>query len=433
MTSSFLSEAQMPLYDSDNYNNPVNAVGSEQNISQPYDNASFYGDYAGAEAQTEVPPYQPYGAEAFSAQDQSSFGAYGNQTVDYRGGVPMDNNGYPEYGTGENGYVPNYDQAPQGGFDGFPGTGYEENPQFYQPDVPQQDAYNDYAAQQPQEGAYGEEFVQPQASASSSASLDDEWFNNILGVDDNGQAFGGDSGFGFGSADAQAAMPDAQQQAQYTNPGQTSYRPAGSGPNTSGKPTGSGPRTSSSAGRGGSGGGKKMKLNRNGYMFIAFLAILLICLIIVIALIARGCSKKKTNPTDTSVSVESSEESTTETTMPSTQATLPDPSAPIGYFKFSDYTGFRTWWDVFFYVYNEKIDNNNDPRIARILEYNKLDPSTYKGPNSGDQLLLPPPGVLSGEIPITWNAGTGTTADETTAAPAETTAPGEITSTIHIT
>ena len=49
----------MPLYDSDNYNNPVNAVGSEQNVSQPYDNASFYGDYAGAEVQAEaaeVPP-----------------------------------------------------------------------------------------------------------------------------------------------------------------------------------------------------------------------------------------------------------------------------------------------------------------------------------------------------------------------------------------
>ena len=424
---------QMPLYDSDNYNNPVNAVGSEQNISQPYNNASFYGDYAGAEAQTEVPPYQPYGAEAFSTADQSSFGTYGNQTVDMQGGVPMDNNGYPEFGAGENGYVPDYNQAPQGGFDGFPGTGYEENPQFYQPDAPQQDAYTDYSAAQPQEGVYGEEFAQPQASASSSASLDDEWFNNILGVDDNGQTFGGDAGYGFNPAgDAQPVMPDAQQQAQYTNPGQTSYRPSGSGPNNSGRPTGSGPRTSSSAGKGGSGGGKKMKLNRNGYMFIAFLAILLICLIIVIALIARGCSKKKTNPSDTAITSESTDESTSETTMPSTEATLPDPSAPIGYFYFSDYTGYRTWWDVFYYVYNIKIDNNNDPRIAKILEYNKLDPSIYKGPNSGDQLLLPPPGVLSGAIEITWNAGSGTTG-ETTQAPAETTSAGEITSTIHIT
>ena len=62
---------QMPLYESDNYNNPVNAVGSEQNVSQPFNNASVYGDYTGAETQgvEEVPPYQPYGAEAFSTSD----------------------------------------------------------------------------------------------------------------------------------------------------------------------------------------------------------------------------------------------------------------------------------------------------------------------------------------------------------------------------
>ena len=93
---------QMPLYDSDNYNNPVNAVGSEQNVSQPFDNASVYGDYANADVPAEGmgagPPYQPYGAEAFSTADQSSFGTYGNQTVDMQGGVPMDNNGYPGYG-----------------------------------------------------------------------------------------------------------------------------------------------------------------------------------------------------------------------------------------------------------------------------------------------------------------------------------------------
>ena len=79
-------------------------------------------------------------------------------------------------------------------------------------------------------------------------------------------------------------------------------------------------------------------------------------------------------------------------------------------------------------VYDIDIENCSDPRIATILTYNKLDPATYTGPNSGDKLLLPPLGVLTGEIPITFNAGTST--GETTAADAS---QGEITSSIHIT
>ncbi|MCR4702595.1 MAG: hypothetical protein K5665_02905 [Saccharofermentans sp.] len=422
---------QMPLYDSDNYNNPVNAVGSEQNVSQPADNASFYGDYAGSEAQAEVPPYQPYGAESFSTADQSSFGSYGNQTIDMQGGVPMDDSGYPTYGTGDGGYVPGYDQAPQGGYTDYSGAGYQDPNAGQSPFYQQDDSgYTDYSAGDSQ--GYGEEYAQPQASASSSASLDDEWFNNILGVDDSGQSYGNDQNYGYTPSEEkiQAVMPDAQQQAQYTNPGQTSYRPSGSGPNNSGRPTGSSPRTSASAGKGGNGGGKKMKLNRNGYMFIAFLAILLICIIIVVALIARGCSKK-TKPTETTT-VATSEEITTQTTMPSTQATLPDPSAPKGYFKFSDNIGYRTWWDVFHYVYEIDIKNLSDTRINTIIVYNKLDPATYTGPNPGDSLLLPPREVITGEIPMTFNAG-GSTGEGTETSAGETTAPGEITSQIHIT
>ena len=416
---------QMPLYDSDNYNNPVNAVGSEENVSQPFENASFYGDYAGAEAQaesaTEVPPYQPYGAEAFSAADQSSFGSYGSQYADAQGGAPMDDNGYSEFGNVDNGYVPGNDQSQ--GFDGYQDAGAAESP-FYQ-----QEGYQDFTA--PVEEGFNEEFAQPQASASSSASLDDEWFNNILGVDDAGQTFGEQSyGFNPAGEETKAAVPDAQQQAQYTNPGQTSYRPSGSGPNNNGRPTGSAPRTSASAGKGGNGGGKKMKLNRNGYMFIAFLAILLICIIIVVALIARGCSKK-TKPTETVPSLSSEETSSIETTMPSTQATLPDPSAPIGYFVFSDNIGYRTWWDLLHTVYGIDIENNKDPKIAIIITYNKLDPATYTGPNSGDRLLLPPPGVLTGEIENTWSAGAAS--EGSTTAAGETTASDEITSSIHIT
>ena len=426
---------QMPLYDSDNYNNPVNAVGSEQNISEPFNNASVYGDYAGTEAPSEVPPYQPYGAEAFSTADQSSYGTYGygNQTVDMQGGVPMDNNGYPEYGNAGNGYVPGYDQAPQSSFGEYPQEGYQDPNagQYYQQNVPQ-GGYNDYSAQ-PQQG-FGEDYSQPQASASSSSSLDEEWFNNILGVDDSGQIYGGEQTYGYSSAPAepqQPAMPDPVQQAQYTNPGQTSYRPSGAGPNNNSKPQNTAPRPAPSAGKsgnGGSGGGKKMKLNRNGYMFIAFLAILLICIIVVISLIAKGCSKNK-KPVESTV-----ESTTTESTLPptttTTQATLPDPSAPIGYFWFSDHIGYRTWWDVFHYIYNIDIKDNNDQRIKTIIIYNKLDPASYSGPNPGDKLLLPPLGVITGEIPTTWNAGGTTSGGESSAT---TTTQAEVNSSIHLT
>ena len=420
---------QMPLYDSDNYNNPVNAVGSEQNISEPFDNASVYGDYAN-QAPAEVPPYQPYGAEAFSTADQSSYGTYGSQNYNMQGGVPMDNNGYPDYGNGGNGYVPGYDQAPQGDYGQYSDAGYQDpnaGSQYYQqqPAAPQE-AYNDYGAQ-PQQG-FGDEYAQPQASASSSASLDEEWFNNILGVDDNGAVYGGDQNFGFNApVEAQPAMPDPVQQAQYTNPGQTSYRPSGSGPNNTGRPQGSAPRTSASAGKGGNGGGKKFKLNRNGYMFIAFLAILLICIIIVISLIAKGCSKNS-KPTE-STSVSSSEESTTPPTTTTTEATLPDPSAPIGWFIFSDDIGYRTWWDVFYYVYGINIDKNNDPKIAIIINYNKLDPTSYQ-PSSGDRILLPPKEVVTGELVPTWNAGTASTGETTGAT---TTTQAEVNSSIHLT
>lgn len=355
----------------------------------------------------------------------------------------MDNNGYPENGNADNGYVPGYDQAPVGGFGEYPQEGYQnpqegyQNPeagQYYQQEAAPQSGYTDYSAQ-PQQG-FGDEYAQPQASASSSSSLDEEWFNNILGVDDSGQVYGGEQTFGYSApveTQQPAPMPDPVQQAQYTNPGQTSYRPSGSGPNNNGKPQGSSPRPAASpakSGNGGNGGGKKVKLNRNGYMFIAFLAILLICIIVVVSLIAKGCSKNK-KPAETVPST-SSEEVTTPPTTTTTQATLPDASAPIGYFCFSEYTGYRTWWDVFHYVYGIDIDKNNDPRISIIITYNKLDPATYTGPNPGDRLLLPPLGVITGEIPNTWSAG-GATTGGGDATSATTTTQAEVNSSIHLT
>ena len=228
-------------------------------------------------------------------------------------------------------------------------------------------------------------------------------------------------------------MPDPVQQAQYTNPGQTSYRPSGAGPNNNSKPQNSAPRSPAPAagksGGSGNGGGKKMKLNRNGYMFIAFLAILVICIIVVISLIAKGCSKGK-KPVESSVPSET-ETSTTIATTTTTQATLPDPSAPIGYFCFSEYIGYRTWWDVFHYVYGIDIKDNSDQRIKTIIIYNKLDPASYSNPSPGDKLLLPPLGVVTGEIPITWNAGGTSSGGGDTSA--TTTTQAEVNSSIHLT
>ena len=76
------------------------------------------------------------------------------------------------------------------------------------------------------------------------------------------------------------------------------------------------------------------------------------------------------------------------------------------------------------------IEKTNDPKLAIIITYNKLDPTTYQ-PNSGDQLLLPPKGVITGEINPTWNAGGSSVGGETSGA--TTTTQAEVNSSIHLT
>ena len=96
-----------------------------------------------------------------------------------------------------------------------------------------------------------------------------------------------------------------------------------------------------------------------------------------------------------------------------------DPSYPIGRFQFSDYIGYRTWWDLFNTVYGiDDIANTSDPRIQIILDYNGLDASYT--PSNGDALLLPPMGVLDGTIPVTFQVGGGS------AAPADSAVSGEV-------
>ena len=106
---------------------------------------------------------------------------------------------------------------------------------------------------------------------------------------------------------------------------------------------------------------------------------------------------------DKTVSVRHTEDKSDDTVSSTQEAptTTEDPSAPIGCFVFSEDTGYRTWWDLFNNVYNIKIENNNDPRIAKIIEYNNLDPATYS-PKNGEKIYLPPEDVLNGKIEITW-------------------------------
>ena len=393
----------MPVYDGGNFDTPVNAVSSEEPVNAQAPDAYAYGDYNnqmnGAEEQT--PPYQPYGTEAFPQEDQQNYGAYNTQ-----GGVSMDdNNGFVDFGNGDNG-------------------------QFVNPD-------SSYTPLQPDEGAaeftsYQEQGYTPepeQASASSSSGLDEEWFNNILGVDDTpytGQDQAADA-YGYAGTEG-GAIPSEQQQAQYTNPGQTSYRPSGEGPSNGGRPS-SGRTPAAGAGRGNGGGGKKFKMTRTGYIFFTFCGIFVICLIIMIVLIARGCSKANTEVTEESTTSPLASE--VEVTLPTAAPTEPAADAPIGYFVFSDYIGYRTWWDVFHYVYGIDIEDSTDPRIAMILtyQYNNLDPATYK-PNSGDKIVLPPSGIFSGEIttetaaPAESDAAAADTGETTAAADA---VEGEIT------
>jgi len=356
----------MPQYDSNVYDTPVNAINSEQPIDAVDQGAYAYGEYDSQQAAEPAPeniPYQPYGSEVFDANDQM---AYQND---------------------------NAQQYQAGGY-----QGYEQAP----------------------EAGYSSE---PVGSASSSAGTgDDAWIMDLLGVDDND--YGRDA-----IPDTGSFVAGAEAGGQYTNnnvrrdsyntgaPGPNGgQRPAGQGQRPAGQRPSGGPRPAgANGGHGGNGGGKvKFRLNRNGYIFIAFVVLLIVCLAIIISLIVKSCSDKK--PADSSnvsngsdaviISSDGSGESTTIATMDTTQAsetTAENPSAPIACFKFSDYVGFRTWWDLFHYVYNINLQDLSDPKIQIIKDYNNF-PADYT-PHSGDVVLLPPEGVLDGSIPNTFTPG----------------------------
>ena len=367
----------MPLFDGNTFDTPVNAVSSEEPINSANQDVYSYGQYVENENMAEPEPEVQQYAEPEQPAPYQSFGNEGQQYESY-------DNGYQ--------YQPGQYQS------------YEDPNSAYQ-----QGGYAQPAEEQPQ------------------ATQDNDWINAILGIDEN-EEYASDAA----SSAAPAAAAATATAAAATSGAAVSARPGASRPQGGQRPGGAGPAkrpvtAGSGAGNGnGKGPGRKLpKLNRNGYMFLAFVVICFILFIVLISAIVRSCSHKvegkATDPSDVSVTTEETEETTTAAPAETTAA---DPSAPIGYFHFQDdYIGFRTWWDLFHQVYGiDDLENEADPRIAVIINYNGL--AADYTPSNGDMLLLPPVGVLDGTIPVTFQVGSAsageTEATDETAAPEET-------------
>ena len=366
---------EMPLYGSNAYDTPVNAVNSEQPVGAPVESTG-YGDYDNSTLGATEIPSQAYGGETFSMEDQNEYTSFAQQPgYDQSYGQQQYSQQYAQpYGQQQYGYAAAYQGAGE---------------------VP----YTDPATYSPYDQG------QSGTRSSSSSTAQDDWINDLLGGDDYGTA--------------QAAAPDLS--SQYTNPGYSQYRPAGydtgydsgAAPRSANPQAGSRQPQSSGSGSGrGNGGKRRVKLNRNGYIFLIFVALIIIGLIIIISLIVKSCNRDE-KPAVSSTTTSTSPLITEATTQPTTTTTK-DPSAPIGRFKFSDYTGYRSWWDLFNTVYQLPIENESDPMIKKLIEYNNLDPETYKTPHTDDSLLLPPKEVLLGTMPNTFSAGGSQSSDTTT-------------------
>jgi len=146
---------------------------------------------------------------------------------------------------------------------------------------------------------------------------------------------------------------------------------------------------------------------RNKFWVAGLIALCVVCVIIlIIAFVISGNNKKKT-PAVTSVpSIAVSLTPTGAVTPTGTATPAPGGSvtpavtpsvtvAPVSAFYFTDKTGFRTWWDLFYYTYGGiKLDSNTDPRIGMINTYNGK-PADYV-PQPGDVILVPPISYLTG-------------------------------------
>ena len=368
---------EMPVYGANEYQSPTAASGADVPVNKEEAGVYAYGQMVGNENMAPEPPVE-------------------QMPVDYGFGSPAPATTAPSAGNSS------YEALSPTQY----GT-YDENPYV--------EGNNGYTPGQYQEG------YEPVDGAPSDG--DDAWINSILGIDESAFDMAGTAsavesaagGMEQGMEAGGAVMGDNNSYGYGRQPGNPGapqmQRRSGSVPQK--------PRTSAS-GNGGNGGGSKRryKLNRNGYMFLAFVIVCIVCLIILISAIIRSCGKEGAEVTETSADAVTIETQIQETTPPTVETTVQDPSYPIGRFQFSEYIGYRTWWDLFNNVYGiNDIANTSDPRIQIILSYNGLDASYT--PSTGDQLLLPPVGVLDGTIPVTFQVGSTTSADSTTSVSGE--------------
>ncbi|MBP3809596.1 MAG: hypothetical protein ILA15_02590 [Clostridiales bacterium] len=377
---------EMPVYGANDYQAPTAAVNADVPADNPDQGVYSYGQMVNNENMAEEPV-----PEAPAADPGLDFGFAMPQAA-----APVQ--AAPEQ-------IPVQQAPDQSGYESLSPTSY--GPYDEQPYVDGKYGYTP--------GQYQEGYDNPAGTPGEvPPSSDDDWINSILGIDDSafdmagaaaGAAVAAEQGMEAGGA-AMAGNGAYGVTPQPSNQGvpPVQRRPGGS--------TSSRPRTQSSGS--GNGGGKRKvpRLNRNGYMFLAFVIVCVVCLIILISAIVRSCGKEDAEVSETNVN----ETATVETMIPvetePAATTTQDPSYPIGRFQFSDYIGYRTWWDLFNTVYGiDDIANTSDARIQIILDYNGLDASYT--PSNGDQLLLPPVGVLDGTIPVTFQVGGGSAPADT--------------------
>lgn len=344
----------MPVFGSQSYDSPVYAVNSEQPAGDDSIDAYEVGSYEENEDMAPEPaPYQSYGSESFE----------------------------PETAVNEDPYAASDPYAEQ-----YAQPSYQEQPSYAEPEQ-----YAEPAPQTYENGAYSEQpdfeaaaatTAAASAASAASASLDDDWINSLI-----------DSG-----SDEPIAPPPQRPGAQSRPRPQQRSSAGGSGAGGQRRPAGS-PQSRPQPGRGGNGGrggnNKPFKLSRNGAIFLVFVGVLFLALILIIVLIAKSCSSDKKKEAEATKETEATEVVIETTPAPVVEV---DPTAPIGAFQFSDYTGYRTWWDLFTKVYNIEIEGDTDSRIEIIRQYNGVD-SSYM-PASGDKLILPPIEVINGSVKL---------------------------------
>ena len=370
----------MPVFDGNTFDTPVNAVSSEQPINAQTEDVISYGQYVENENMAAPEPdfASPVSAAAYEEAPQTPpYQSFGNE-----------GEGYSQYD-----------------------NGYQYQPGQYQ-------SYDDNAGYDPAAAA-------APAPEQQAPAADNDWINAILGIDDE-EDYASSAAASYEqpaaapvAAAATAATATASAAPAQRRPGGApSSRPQGQRPSGPAKKPVQ-PASGMGGGKGPFGGKKLPKLNRNGYMFLAFVAVCLIVFIILISAIVRSCGKKEGGDATEETTTTTIEETTTALPVESTVASRPND--PIGRFVFSDtYTGFRTWYDLFYQVYGIEIENESDPRIERVIRYNGYDPATFPDPSEGMELLLPPESMLdpNAEL-IAYNEtapADGTAAPEETAA-----------------